>query len=106
MLLTDVKLAELTPSANTPSVLFTSASGLGVYGFITVHNTSNAVDTIRIGLVPSGNVLSATSYIMYNVAIQSNQTTILEDVAIKINDSINVYSIIGVTDFTFTGTVY
>ncbi len=85
-------LGQLNPAATTPTTLYTVSTGVETYvRRLFVCNQSGA-GTFRIAINQNGGALSAKAYLYYDTAIGANTTTIIEELRLGPNDSIQVYA--------------
>lgn len=70
-------------TAPAVSANVTSPSATAYINEIIIANTSAAIATLRIHLVPSGNAALASNAILYDVPIPANDTKILSGLSMK-----------------------
>jgi hypothetical protein len=97
-------LAEIFPTAGVESLLYTVSNTSTATGTIFCMNQNNTNDTIKVALVPNGQVISGNSYIAYNTLIYHGQSLYLQQIFLSSNDKIYVTSQNGTSSFIFTGT--
>ena len=78
-------LAELSPPANTTSLLYTVSGSSNASGTIFCMNQNNTDDLVRVGLVPHGNTIISSSWIAYNTRIYHGQSLYLQQIVLKTN---------------------
>lgn len=98
-------LAQVNPSATTPTTLYTCGSASGaVISTITVCNQAASAGTYRIAVRPAGATLAAQHYVAYDIAIAANDTTALTlGITLSNTDVVTVYSSAATMSFNAYG---
>ena len=96
-------LGQLKPSAATPTVLYTVPALTQANANIFAANQSAASDAIRIAVTKSGNSLTSSNYVAYDMVIAANYTLNFTGFALAAGDFITIYSTSGSTSFNATG---
>ena len=95
--------AQVLPIASTNTTLFTVPGNTTAFGTIFCSNSNLAVDSVRVAIVPSGNVVSNSNWLSYDTVIPANYPIYLQEIGLNAGDNVVVYSQNGTTSFTFTG---
>ena len=96
-------LGRVKPDAITNTILYTVPAGTQANVNLFIANQGPGEDQVRVALTPSGSVLAATDYIIYNTTIQGNSSINLTGIALATGGFITVYSLNGTTSFVATG---
>ena len=96
-------LSEIKPTANANVTLYTVNIGATITGTIFCLNQDEKDDQISVALISNGNVLTANSYICYETVAYRGQSIYLQQIYLNSEDSINVNSKNGYSNFIFTG---
>lgn len=96
-------LYEIKPTANANVTLYTVSSNEYVTGTIFCLNQDEYDDRVSVALVSNGNVLTANSYICFETTAYRGQSIYLQQIYLGSEDSINVWSARGTSNFIFTG---
>jgi hypothetical protein len=96
-------LVENKPPANVTATLFTVPSSSQASGTVFCVSQSDTIDRISVGLVPSGNIVSDSSWICYRSELHYGQSVYLQQISIDQLDNVVVVSENGTTNFIFTG---
>jgi hypothetical protein len=86
-------LAQVNPSATTPTTAYTCGSASGaVVSTISICNQAASAGTYRVAIRPLGATLAAVHYVAYDVAIAANDTTALTlGITLANTDVVTVY---------------
>ena len=98
--------SQVKPPAGGLTALYVVPNSQSVYGTIVASNQSHIADTVRVMLVPTGQIPNQQMYISYDVAVNANYIMQLQEIGIASKSQILVESTNGTTSFTFTGDRY
>lgn len=97
-------LEKLKPSANTVTLLYTVPDECQVGpSSIIVANVSSSNDTFRLAFVKSGETLSQSDYVAYDISITPGQFIQISELYFNTGDEIYIYAKNGNLTFTLIG---
>ena len=97
-------LAQLNPSANTASTLYTCGTANGAVASTLAVCNQSVSTTVRVAVRPAGNTLAALHYIVYDTPVSSNDTIFLTiGTAVANTDVITVYANTANVSFSLFG---
>ena len=71
-----------------------------------IANNQTYEDRVRVLVKPSEEVISDSQYLLYNTEIIAGHTVILSNIFVNEGDQIIVWSLLGATAFTVSGTAF
>lgn len=96
--------ADIVPLPENITLLYTGSNAMGNMFMI---NQSSQTDQISVAVNPDANLLpTAECWLLYNALIPPRHTVTLQELGVSSANGVYVYSQLGVTSFTFTGTAY